>query len=106
MAYSVELTALALSNLKAIRAYDRRKIVAEIDQQLPHQPAVETRNRKKLDSLVPDFEHRPPVWELRVGDYRVFYDIDDESETVTVRTVRRKEHGQTTEEITHDADNS
>jgi mRNA-degrading endonuclease RelE of RelBE toxin-antitoxin system len=103
MAFVVQLTPLAVSNLKAIRAYDRRRIADEIDQQLVHQPGVETRNRKRLDDLAPDFEHRPPVWELRVGDFRIFYDIDEESSVVYVRTIRRKEHGQTTEDITHDA---
>jgi mRNA-degrading endonuclease RelE of RelBE toxin-antitoxin system len=105
MTYSVELTPLAVSDLKGLRAFDRRRIVDEMEQQLQHQPGVETRSRKRLDNLVPEFPHRLPVWELRVGDYRVFYDIDEESATVFVRTIRRKEHGQTTEEVTRDADN-
>jgi mRNA-degrading endonuclease RelE of RelBE toxin-antitoxin system len=102
MAYKVELTSLAINNLKAIRAYDRCRIVDEIHVQLEHQPIVETRNRKRLDALTPDFEHQPPVWELRVGDYRVFYDVDESTSTVYVRTIRHKEQGQTTEGITHE----
>ncbi len=101
MAYGIEFTPLAVSNLKAIRAYERRRIVDEIDRQLHLQPGVETRNRKRLDGLLPEFEHQPPVWELRVGDYRVFYDVDDSASIVYIRTVRRKKRGRQTEDITH-----
>jgi mRNA-degrading endonuclease RelE of RelBE toxin-antitoxin system len=102
MAYWIELTPLAVSNLHSLRVYDQRRIVDTIERQLKHQPTVETRNRKMLPALVPDFEHRQPAWELRVGNYRVFYDVDDSSSIVYVRTIRHKEHGQTTGEITHD----
>ena len=102
MAYFIEMARLATSDLKALRAYDQRRIINEIERQLRHQPGVGTRNRKNLGELIADFEHRSPVWELRVGDYRVFYDIDEHSSTVTVRTIRRKEHGQRTEEVIRD----
>ena len=52
-----------------------------------------------LLDFVPGFAHDPPVWELRVGDFRVFYDVDEEAEVVNVRAVREKAHGQTTEDI-------
>ena len=105
MAYAIEFTSLAVSNLKTVRVYERRRIMDEIDRQLQHQPGVETRNRKRLDGLVPEFEHQPPVWELRVGDYRVFYDFDDSASVVYVRTVRRKQLGRKTEDITHGTSN-
>jgi mRNA-degrading endonuclease RelE of RelBE toxin-antitoxin system len=100
MAYAIELSSLAVTDLKAMRVYDRRRVADAIDAQLQDQPGLETRNRKRLDRLVPEFEHHPPVWELRVGDYRVFYDIDDSAATVYVRTIRRKERGQKTEDTT------
>jgi len=31
-----------------------------------------------------------PVWQLRVGEFRVFYDVDEEQEAVIVRAVRWK----------------
>jgi mRNA-degrading endonuclease RelE of RelBE toxin-antitoxin system len=37
-------------------------------------------------------------WQLRVGDFRVFYDVDVEQKAVIVRAVRRK-GTRTTEEI-------
>ena len=39
-----------------------------------------------------------PVWQLRVGDLRVFYDVDAERREVVVRAVRRK-GGRNTKEI-------
>lgn len=30
------------------------------------------------------------IWQLRVGDFRVFYDVDRERRQVIVRAVRRK----------------
>lgn len=47
-----------------------------------------TRNRKLLEPLVPDFEAVPPIWELRVGDYRIFYDVCEEEKIVYIRAVR------------------
>jgi len=40
-----------------------------------------------------------PIWELRVGEFRVFYDVDEEAQTVFVRAVRHKPPHKTTEEI-------
>ena len=37
--------------------------------------------------------------ELRVGQYRVFYDVDEGKRVVYIRAIRRKPHGKTTKEI-------
>jgi mRNA-degrading endonuclease RelE of RelBE toxin-antitoxin system len=106
MAYEIDLTDLALDELKAIRSFDRRRIVDEIHGQLEHQPTVATRNRKCLRAPAPDFEHVPPLWELRVSDYRVFYDVDEAAQIVSVRAVRHKGQGQTTKEIIDERNDS
>ncbi len=41
----------------------------------------------------------PPIWELRVGDWRVFYDVEEKAGKVFVRAVRHKPPHKTTEEI-------
>jgi mRNA-degrading endonuclease RelE of RelBE toxin-antitoxin system len=46
------------------------------------------------------FEYEPPLWELRVGEFRVFYDGKADSRTVYVRAVKQKPSGKTTREIT------
>jgi hypothetical protein len=57
------------------------------------------RRRKCLIGLTPSFEHELPVWELRAGAFRVFYDVVEEQRIVHVRAVRRKERRQQTEDI-------
>jgi mRNA-degrading endonuclease RelE of RelBE toxin-antitoxin system len=99
MAFEIDITDVATEELKAIRTFDRRRIVDGIKQQLSDQPTIASRNRKCLKDTIPSFEHRQPLWELRVGDYRVFYDVDEENQNVTVRAVRLKEPDQTTEDI-------
>jgi mRNA-degrading endonuclease RelE of RelBE toxin-antitoxin system len=49
--------------------------------------------------LVPPWEHIEPVWELRVGEYRVFYDVNEETAVVMIRAIRHKPPHKTTEEI-------
>ena len=88
--FEMELANLAVEELKQIRPFDRRRIVEAIRDRLAYQPTVATRNRKQLDTLVPNFEHMPPIWELRLNDYRVFYDVDEDNRIVYVRAVRRK----------------
>ena len=66
--------------------------------ELTHEPAAPSRQRKCLVDLTPSFEHEPPIWELRVGNVRVFYDVNETDRRVHVRAVRRKDT-QTTEDI-------
>jgi mRNA-degrading endonuclease RelE of RelBE toxin-antitoxin system len=106
MPYEIVITQEAHQDLKGIATFYRKKILAEIDGQLQHQPAVPTRNRKKLGEVPADFEHVPPVWELRVGSYRVFYDVDETEQTVNVRAVRFKDQGQTTGDIIRERDDA
>ena len=51
-------------------ARDRRSILDRIKRRLQYEPFTETKNRKRL---------RPnpfAPWELRIGRFRVFYEID------------------------------
>src|SRR5947209_6214380 len=100
MAFTIKFRGSVMAEVKALRVFDQRRIVDEIEKQLRDQPTIASRTRKCLQGFTPPFEHDPPVWELRVGYYRVFYDVDEEGEVVNVRAVREKAHGQTTEDIT------
>jgi mRNA-degrading endonuclease RelE of RelBE toxin-antitoxin system len=100
MPYAVEIDDAALEELAAIKLFYRRQIVDSIEGQLIHHPNVETRNRKVLTALKADFEHNEPVWELRVRNYRIYYDINDETKTVVIRAVREKPPHVATEQIT------
>jgi hypothetical protein len=57
-------------------------VLSAIETQLMHQPTVRTRNRKPMEAnpIAP--------WEVRVGDLRVYYDVEEEPEPVVfVRAV-------------------
>jgi mRNA-degrading endonuclease RelE of RelBE toxin-antitoxin system len=97
--FTIEFSEMVVEHLDELRPFDRERVLDEIDEQLAHQPTWETRNKKKLTGLVPPWEHVAPVWELRVGEFRVFYDVDEEESRVTVRAVRHKLPHKTTEEI-------
>lgn len=86
-------------DLKRIPVFYRNQILDAIKRQLVNTPDSETKNRKILTKLLPPWEGIEPVWELRVGEYRVFYDISRDDETVYVRAVRRKPLGKKTEDI-------
>jgi mRNA-degrading endonuclease RelE of RelBE toxin-antitoxin system len=53
---------------------------------LTHQPSTITRNRKALR------DNPIARWELRIGEFRVFYELDEESRTVAIVAVGHKEH--------------
>ncbi len=88
----------AVADLRRLGAHERARVLDAIERCLVEQPREPSRNRKELSALAPPWEHVPPVWELRVGEHRVFYDVDAGNQVVTVQAVRRKGRS-TTEEI-------
>jgi mRNA-degrading endonuclease RelE of RelBE toxin-antitoxin system len=96
--FRIEYAGGVAEDLSALRAFDRPRVLDQIETQLTHTPAEETRNRKTIAGLVPPWQHKPPVWELRVGKLRVFYDVDSDEELVTGRAIRLKRPHKTTEE--------
>jgi mRNA-degrading endonuclease RelE of RelBE toxin-antitoxin system len=77
VAHGIHYTATALGHLRDLSARDRAIILDTVDEQLRHQPDVPTRNRKRMraNSVAP--------WELRVENYRVFYDMERATEEAT-----------------------
>ena len=88
-----------MKDLEKLDAHGRRRLLDAVDTQLLSEPTPPTRNRKLLVSLIPPWTAEPPIWELRVGEYRIFYDVAEEERVVCVRAIRRKPFGQTTEDI-------
>ena len=97
--YRIKYAEDVAEDLADLRAYERARILDAIEAQLTHEPTRETRNKKILVGLTPPWEHVEPVWELRVGEYRVFFDVDDEASLVVIRAIRHKPPHKTTEEI-------
>ena len=97
--YRIEFSRSAAEDLSALRAYNQAAVAQGILEQLSHEPTVTTRNRKMLEGQEVPFEAVPPVWELRVGAYRVFCDVNEQEQVVYVRAIREKPPHKTTEEI-------
>jgi mRNA-degrading endonuclease RelE of RelBE toxin-antitoxin system len=97
--YTLKFAESVVADLKALRATDRSRILDKIDEQLLHTPNEPTRNKKIIEGLKPPWEHEKPLWELRVGQYRVFYDVAEAEKTVVIRAICKKLPHRTTEEI-------
>ena len=97
--FSIQYAKGVGNDLAGVRAFDRRQIYDRIEDQLTHQPTSESRNKKILIGLIPPWVHVAPTWELRIGEFRVFYDVNETDCRVTVRAIRQKPLHRTTEEI-------
>lgn len=89
--YFIEYTEDALQDLDFYRKAERKLIMDEVEHQLVYEPKTETRNRRRLRP------NQLGEWELRIGKYRVFYDVLDRADEAIVRIVKieavgHKEH--------------
>lgn len=59
-----------------LTARQQRIVLNVVERQLGHEPTVETRNRKPMrpNPMAP--------WELRIGNLRVYYDVESKPEPV------------------------
>jgi mRNA-degrading endonuclease RelE of RelBE toxin-antitoxin system len=82
--FAINLTDGAQADLRWFTTYAQRIIIDGVDIHLSHQP---TAGSRKIIAMQPN-----PVagWELRLGDYRVLYDVDDVLRTVTVQVIGEK----------------
>ena len=97
--FQIEVNEDAAAEIAELPAFVRKQVIQAIPTQLRHQPNVPTRNRKPLRGLIPPWEHLEPTWEIRVGNHRVFYDVDERARVVHIRAVRRKPPHRTTDQI-------
>jgi mRNA-degrading endonuclease RelE of RelBE toxin-antitoxin system len=74
-----------------------KRIVDAVDEQLSHEPERPTSHKKTMRPEKLPFAHLEPVWQLSVGEYRVFYDVAED--VVSIRAIRRKPGHKTTKEI-------
>jgi mRNA-degrading endonuclease RelE of RelBE toxin-antitoxin system len=84
--YRIEYSPDTEDHFRILTRRQQVTVLDTVEKQLQYQPAVETKNKKPM---------RPnPVapWELRIGNLRVYYDIEDDPEHgVYIRTIGIKE---------------
>jgi len=80
--YLINYTEEALDDLAHFRKPERQMILDEIDHQLTYEPILETKNRKHLHP------NQLAEWELRIGKYRIFYDVIEPAETAAIQSVK------------------
>ena len=86
MRFVLDFTDSAFDDLAFFKKYEQTLILDQIEVQLSYQPLNETRNRKPLEP------NAVGEWELRIGMYRVFYDVDAKRVTVKIKAVGYKQH--------------
>lgn len=70
MPYEIAYSDEAVQKLKDLRAFDRTAILDHIEQVLEVNPIQESKARIKMLR-----QPAPTQYRLRVGDFRVFYDV-------------------------------
>jgi len=83
--FQVEYQPEAVAELHRLRAFDRVQILDAIERHLTAAPAAMGGSKKRLALGSGNVIHQ-----LRVGEYRIFYDVDEAERQVVVRHVRRK----------------
>lgn len=88
MAFEIKFTPIAAGHVRTYRKSHQKVILDAVEEQLQHEPTIETWNRKRLG------ENELSDWELRVQNFRVFYDVlvQDERQVVKIKAVGHKEH--------------
>ena len=82
--YTIFFTERAETHLRWLTAYARRMIIDSLEIHLSQQP---TRQSRRIKAMRPN-----PVagWELRIGDYRILFDVDDHKRVVQVQVIGEK----------------
>jgi len=82
--FTIGFTPEASDDLQELRKFDQTLILDALDVQLVHQPGDETRKRKKLRP------NQLAEWELRIDNFRVFYDIMTDANQVKIVAIGEK----------------
>ncbi len=93
--YAIQYADEAVADLKAIRAYDQRKILSSIESHLIFQPRKESKS--SIKAMLQPFWSQ---YRLRSEDFRVYYDVSEDPRVVHVLRVLQKTTGATMENPT------
>jgi mRNA interferase RelE/StbE len=83
--YTIMLKPSAVTDMDALRKYDATHIADAMERHLQQNPTKESKSRiKRLRGI------SNPDYRLRVGDYRIFYVVDEIAHRVHVLRVMHK----------------
>jgi len=91
--YEIRYANEAVHDVRQMRKFDQRKVLEGIEIHLTHQPKFVSKSRIKAMSQ--------PFWSqyrLRVDEFRVYYDVNDDDRIVNVLRVLMKTTDQSLEE--------
>src|SRR5262249_35042619 len=77
-------------DLHVFNALEQKQVLHAIEMQLTFDAARENEIRKRLQPL------GPAEWEMRIGNVRVFYDVESASQTVKVESIGKTFFGRKT----------
>ena len=83
--YEIHYAEEAAEDIRGLRAFDQSKVMDGIEEHLTLQPCQESKSRIKAMSQ--------PFWSqfrLRVDDFRVYFDVDEEEHAINVLRVLKK----------------
>ena len=86
MAWELQFAREAEDDLRLIRPFYRRGVLDAVEAHLGFAPTEVSRSRIKRLRIL-----ESPAYRLRVGDLRVYYDVDETAEVVTVLRILSKE---------------
>ena len=84
MAFIILFTDEARKHLRTFPTREQKIIVSQIKIHLLNEPLTETRRRKRMrpNPLAP--------WELRIDTFRVFYDVESDTQEVIIIAIGEK----------------
>lgn len=88
MAFKLLYDKEALADLKELKSHEAAAILKAIQLHLTTQPSTETSTRKLLRPN-PFF-----TWEMRIQPFRVFYQVDEDSQEVRIQRIGCKVHNE------------
>lgn len=74
--------------MRFLKKYEQQQVITGIEAQLQYNPDQEARNRKRLRP------NQVSEWELRLGKFRVFYDVFEQVLVVRIEAVGYKDGNQ------------
>jgi mRNA interferase RelE/StbE len=78
MPYEIRYSNESVEQLKKLRVFDRTAVLDKIEEILSANPTVTSKSRiKRLR------EPAPSQYRLRVGEFRIFYDVEEQVVLIT-----------------------